>query len=68
MVNKREAKGTFKRGARNLIEVYIDDEFQMDAIKRLLESRTFKSGSEFGRACFREYLENHRHIAVGENV
>jgi len=68
MVSQREPKGSFKRGARNLIEVYVDDEFQMDAIKRLLESKTFKSGSEFGRACFREYLENHRLIAVGENV
>ena len=66
MGSKREAKGSFKRGARNLIEVYVDDEVHMDAIKRLLETKTFKSGSEFGRTCFREYLENHRHIAVGE--
>lgn len=66
MVNKREAKGSFKRGARNLIEVYVDDEFHMDAIKKLLESKTFKSGSEFGRVCFQEYLENHRHVVAKE--
>ena len=60
----KQPRGIYRRAGRNLIEVYVEDDDDMEAIKALIEAGTFKSGAEFGRVAFREFLRSHDHQRV----
>ena len=52
----RKERGTFRRAPRHSIEVYVEDEELIQKIRSLIETGTFKSGTDFGRQAFEAYV------------